>query len=454
MRSPSRRLYTDRLTEHVERLAYHTLEGKVWDLAVRYLRQAGAKSSARHSLHEAVAWFDQALGALEHLAPTRATLELEAEIRFARQPIVHLLGDYRLAQEYLLDIEGLAERLGDDHYRGRAYRTKANICNHSGDLDEAVVYSTRALEIAQKLDDLSLRVGATNNLEQTYFMRGEHQTVIDLARANLAALPTEGHDKLDGNGPAATDRGWLVRSLAEKLGWFVEVGSASPKPRSRLPEVMQWPYALGRACHLRGSVHLGGVGRRALADERAIAVFREGGVVTTRGTATATSAGVLACLGESSLALTRAHDAATPGARPRAQGTAWYFLAVILVGPQAYLRRDRSRTPSVWFHEYSSPGRPRRRPRHPIWKARSRSTPIDANRRGRRTRTAARLGWPTDADGVPLPCDATSAWRSYTVISAGPSTPRAESATALAMLREMDGGDERRAHSLLASLSS
>ena len=127
------------------------------------------------------------------------------------------------------------------------------------------MYSTRALEIAQKLDDLSLQVGATNNLEQTYFMRGEHQTVIDLAKANLAALPTEGHDKLDGNGPAATDRGWLVRSLAEP-GRFVE--AAEPAEAAiRIAEVMQWPYALGWACYCAGerSQLEGGVGRRALA---------------------------------------------------------------------------------------------------------------------------------------------------------------------------------------------
>ena len=155
--------------------------------------------------------------------------------------------------------------------------------NHRGS-DEAVVYGTRALEIAQKLDDLSLRVGATNNLEQTYFMRGEHQTVIDLAKANLAALLTEEHDKLDGNGPAATDRGWLVRSLAE-LGRFVE--AAEPAEAAiRIAEVMQWPYALGWACYCAGSVHnwKGEWDAARSLYERAIAVFREGGVVTTLGT--------------------------------------------------------------------------------------------------------------------------------------------------------------------------
>ena len=39
------RLHADRLVEHVERLAHHARQGEVWDKAVRYLRQAGARFS-------------------------------------------------------------------------------------------------------------------------------------------------------------------------------------------------------------------------------------------------------------------------------------------------------------------------------------------------------------------------------------------------------------------------
>ena len=37
-------LYPERLAEHVERLAHHALRGEVWEKAVAYLRQAGAKA--------------------------------------------------------------------------------------------------------------------------------------------------------------------------------------------------------------------------------------------------------------------------------------------------------------------------------------------------------------------------------------------------------------------------
>ena len=41
------RLYADRLSEHVERLAHHALRGQLWDKAVRYSRQAGTRALDR-----------------------------------------------------------------------------------------------------------------------------------------------------------------------------------------------------------------------------------------------------------------------------------------------------------------------------------------------------------------------------------------------------------------------
>ena len=49
-----RTLHPDRLTEHVERLAHHAVRGEVWEKAVTYLRQAGAKAFARSANREAV----------------------------------------------------------------------------------------------------------------------------------------------------------------------------------------------------------------------------------------------------------------------------------------------------------------------------------------------------------------------------------------------------------------
>ena len=78
----SETLYRDRLTDQVERLAHHALRGEVWDKAVAYCRQAGDKAVARSAHREAVACFEQALVALEHLPEGRERHEQAIDVRF------------------------------------------------------------------------------------------------------------------------------------------------------------------------------------------------------------------------------------------------------------------------------------------------------------------------------------------------------------------------------------
>src|SRR5262247_818469 len=74
--------YADQLADQVERLAHHALRGEVWDKAVAYCRQAGDKALPRSANHEAVACFEQALVALEHLPEGRARHEHAIDVRF------------------------------------------------------------------------------------------------------------------------------------------------------------------------------------------------------------------------------------------------------------------------------------------------------------------------------------------------------------------------------------
>ena len=62
----------ERLTDQVTRLADHAVRGEVWDKALRYCRQAGAKAMERSASREAVGCYEQALAALEHLPEHRA----------------------------------------------------------------------------------------------------------------------------------------------------------------------------------------------------------------------------------------------------------------------------------------------------------------------------------------------------------------------------------------------
>src|SRR5262249_39248153 len=76
------RCYPDRLTEHVERLAYHAVRGELWEQAVRYLRQAGARAFMQSATRAAGAYLEQAIDALGRAPESTSALETAIDLRF------------------------------------------------------------------------------------------------------------------------------------------------------------------------------------------------------------------------------------------------------------------------------------------------------------------------------------------------------------------------------------
>jgi len=94
-------LFPDRLAEQVDRLAHHAVRGEVWEKAVPYCRQAGTKALERSASREAVAAFEQALVALQHLSDSATTRVQAIDLRFDLRHALHPLGESRRSIEYL-----------------------------------------------------------------------------------------------------------------------------------------------------------------------------------------------------------------------------------------------------------------------------------------------------------------------------------------------------------------
>jgi tetratricopeptide (TPR) repeat protein len=88
-------------------------------------------------------------------------------------------------------------------------------------MDEALALGNRALAMAARLNDLRLQIMTRSYLEEVHDYRGDHERVVELATANLAALPADAtYDHFSSAMPVSIfDRCSLVRSLAE-LGRF------------------------------------------------------------------------------------------------------------------------------------------------------------------------------------------------------------------------------------------
>jgi tetratricopeptide (TPR) repeat protein len=244
------------------------------------------------------------------------------------------LGEVRQMLERLREAEILAERLDDDRRRARVCAFMMNVQTLLGELDEALVTSTRALEIAGRLGDLRLRIPATTMLVQAHFYRGEHERAVPLATANLAVLPAEWVSEYFGMAapPSIFDRCWLTWSLAE-LGRFAE--AAEPAAEAiRLAALTQHAFTVGVAHIAAGRVHLlrGDWAQARLLMEHGTAVLRAGSVGLLLPQSVAQSAWILAQLGEASEALSQLRESEQLVERLAASGyvvgLGWLYLSL------------------------------------------------------------------------------------------------------------------------------
>src|SRR5437870_3577870 len=152
------RSYPDRLTEHVEWLAHHALRGEMWEKALRYCRQAGAKALERSACREAAAAFEQALAALQHFPDGREAREQAIDLRFDLRNALYPLGESRQILEHLRQAVPVAEALDDHRRLVQVAGYMAACLRELGDLDGALVSAQRALAIATALEDVGLQI--------------------------------------------------------------------------------------------------------------------------------------------------------------------------------------------------------------------------------------------------------------------------------------------------------
>jgi class 3 adenylate cyclase/tetratricopeptide (TPR) repeat protein len=161
-------LAADRGAEQVDRLAHHALRGEVWDKAVTYGQQAGARAHDRAAFHEAVVYCDQALLAFAHLPESGDTRGLAIELRLALGNSLTALGEYGRHLALLGEAEALARALDDRARLGWVLAGKATGLRMTGAPDGAIATGQQALVLATELGESALQEQASLHLGQTY----------------------------------------------------------------------------------------------------------------------------------------------------------------------------------------------------------------------------------------------------------------------------------------------
>jgi len=213
----------DQVAEQVERLARHALRGEEWDKALGYLRQAGEKALARSAHREAAGYFEQALGAVQHLPEQRPILEQAIDLRLALRTAILPSGDYERILAILREVESLAAALDDPR---RLEQVSLFLSQHfysRGMHDQAIACAERALALATAEGEVQRQGLAIQYLGRPYQAKGDYRRAMDYYRQTVASLEGARQRQRFGQAhlPAVFARALLAWCHAE-LGMFPE----------------------------------------------------------------------------------------------------------------------------------------------------------------------------------------------------------------------------------------
>ena len=249
-------LYVTRLAEQVDRLANHALRGGVWDKALVYFRQAGAKAAARSAYREAAACFEQALEAVRHLAESRQTIEQRIDLLLELRNSLFSLGEFRRVFDELCEAQVLAERIGDQRRLGWISAFMTHHFWTSSDPENAVQSGQRARAAAVACGDFALRVVANCRLGQAYQSLGDYPRARECFQSNVESLEGDLIRERFGEAylPSVFTRVWLIHVLAAR-GEFAE-GIARGEEGVQIAEAVDHPATLALACRGLGYLYL------------------------------------------------------------------------------------------------------------------------------------------------------------------------------------------------------
>jgi len=249
-------VYSDRLAEHVERLAHHAVRGRAWDQAVTFLREAGAKAFARSANRDAVAHYEEALSVQQHLPQSRTRDEDAIDLRFELRSALMVLGEFPRTLTVLREAQDLAKMLGDIRRLGWAAGYLSNLLWEMGEQDEAIGRGQEALDIAARLDDAALKYLALRYLGRSYHAIGQYRRGVEMFRRALASVePAHSTATAGRPNPSVNSSRHFAALCLMELGAFPEAIEYAEAALSAVEGVDQ-AFNLAGSCAVLGYVHL------------------------------------------------------------------------------------------------------------------------------------------------------------------------------------------------------
>lgn len=169
-------LYTDRLTEHYEELAYHYEQGEAWGKALEYLVKAGQRLQQSYANREALAHYNRALTICERLGD-KVNSPLLLTLYAGKGAVLFLLSEFLpsvAAYQRMLEV---ARQIGNRAKEAEALYQIGFSFYWAHEFEQALSY-------AEEAKALALAIDAKNTLAASFFVIGiVHQVTGKLEEA-------------------------------------------------------------------------------------------------------------------------------------------------------------------------------------------------------------------------------------------------------------------------------
>jgi len=182
------RLYTDRIEEFYEMLAYHYSHSENLDKAYQYLKLSGEKASRNYSHRDAFNYFKKAINTLDHLPETDENKTRQIEIRLLMTAPMITLSYPEDSLTILRECENLAKEVGDEKGLALLYRSLSYYYTLKEDPLLGIKYGEDSFREAEKIQDIELMAPLAITLYTPYAWTGDHYKIVETAPSLIKLL--------------------------------------------------------------------------------------------------------------------------------------------------------------------------------------------------------------------------------------------------------------------------
>jgi predicted ATPase len=249
-------LYTERLEEFYEILAYHYAKSENHEKAYQYLKLSGEKAKQSNSHWEAFRFCKAAVDALNVLPENEQRKNRDIEVRLSMLPSMGRLGFPEDSLAILQEGERLCRELGDEMSLARFASAIGLTYGLEGNTVQARKYNETAFWAAESADDIQLIIQSGQQLCTSYVLYGLYPEIVKVAPKVIASIESSQREgEIEGLWETIS-YSWLLASYGHALSAMgdFEQGTALCEKAIVLAQQLNDPYTLANAEVLLGSV--------------------------------------------------------------------------------------------------------------------------------------------------------------------------------------------------------